>query len=114
MTMGYMDAVITIDVAATGTSFHGHFSGNVRALLHEMIIVISNYTDNVTTTLTIVRAGSDKACYTGSALNRNTKTVVTKTDCEKLVSESDLFTLTLSAAAGAGGGTVSIYCQLIK
>lgn len=107
-----------VTIAATGTSFTFRLDSGRRnrGRLAEIVLEIPNYTNTVTTTLTVVRSANQggDAVFTSDALTQNGTHTIRIADSgygTVMVSESDVFTFTLSSAAGGSGGT--LYCTPI-
>lgn len=83
-----------------------------------LVVVTPNMTNAVTSTLTIKDADS-YTIYTSAALNETTTTVIgasiaaARTGSIPVDYNND-FTVTLSGAAGASGGTVQVVCFIEK
>lgn len=98
---------VTIACAAAGTSFTGTFSTD-KGFLTCMTVVTPNFTNNVTTTVTITDANSN-VVYVSSALARDTTTAINNAlGALPLVSGTVTITLTLSGVAGGTGGSVTV------
>lgn len=83
-----------------------------------LVVVTPNMTNAVTSTLTIKDADSN-TIYTSAALNETTTTVIGATigaaETGSIpVDYNNVFTVTLSGAAGASGGTVQVACFIEK
>lgn len=109
----------TVTIAATGTSFTFQLDSSLRCRgrLAEIVLQIPDYTNAETTTLSIVRNANQGGgtVFTSSAYAENTNQTLTFAASTGIfVSESDIFTLTLSNVAGAGGGTLYATVQLVE
>jgi hypothetical protein len=101
---------------ATGTTATQKIQEN--GFIRKIIIVTPDMTAAATSTLTIKDA-EGLTTYTSSAINEATTSTVGATIAAAAtgtipVDYNDIFTITLSEAAGAGGGTVIVVCYIEK
>jgi hypothetical protein len=101
---------IDIDATETVYSFRMDSSMRCRGGLSELIVELPNFTNSITTQVSITRAASGNDITTAldmAALAENADHAKIY-DPPILVSESDLFVLTLSGVAGGTGGTAYV------
>lgn len=107
----------SISVAVTGTSHTATFTkANIKGMVKYAVLKVPTYTNDVTTTLSIVDQYS-QTIYTASAVNRTTTTVVvlpnsaTATTSPFPIEAGYTLTLTLSSAAG-GATAYTVYLTM--
>lgn len=107
---------LTFEFDATTTTLTQKIQEN--GYITHLMIVTPNMTNAVTSTLTIKDVDSNTV-YTSSAINEATTSIVGATIAAAEtgtipVDYNNGFTITLSGAAGAGGGTVQVVCFIEK
>lgn len=101
---------VAIGATETSYSFRMDSAMRCRGGLAELIVELPNFTNNVTTDVSITRSASGNDITTALDL----ADLARNADHGKIydtpiqVSESDLFVLTLSGAAGGTGGTAYV------
>ena len=98
----------TLAFGATGTT--QSFALNGRGLIHSIVLVVPNFTNAVTATLTITNQDGVEI-YNSTAKARNATYALTQLWDKVPIVGSNTVTVTLSGVAGGTGGdvTVSIY-----